>query len=36
MWEGNTGTNIVVKDLPVTATSGSKKNYNKFEEIEIM
>jgi hypothetical protein len=36
MWEGNTGTNIVVRDLPVRETTGSKKNYNKFEEIEMM
>jgi hypothetical protein len=33
IWDGETGTNILIKKLPVTDTAGSKKNYNKFEEM---
>ena len=38
IWDGTTGTNIVVKNLPVTEAAGGEKksNYNKFEEIETM
>jgi hypothetical protein len=36
IWDGETGTNILIKNLPVTDSAGSKKNYNTFEEIEIM
>ena len=33
IWDGETGTNVLIKNLPVTDSAGSKKNYNTFEEI---
>ena len=37
IWDGTTGTNIVIKNLPVSEAAGEKKsNYNNFEEIETM
>jgi len=35
IWDGETGTNVLIKNLPVTDSAGSKKNYNTFEEIRM-